>query len=123
MAETYTFPTDFPEPNIASTSGAGDSYKDKLQDSTISVTSDANYKKTRPRTTRMVETWTYAWVGVSKADFDKLKNFFRQVGTYQQFAWTDWNTGTAHVVRFIEALEWQENHPYGWQGILKFEEV
>lgn len=123
MAETYTFPTDFPEPNIASTSGAGDSYKDKLQDSTISVTSDANYKKTRPRTTRMVETWTYAWVGVSKADFDKLKNFFRQVGTYQQFAWTDWNTDTAHVVRFIEALEWQENHPYGWQGVLKFEEV
>lgn len=123
MAETYTFPTDFPEPNIASTSGAGDSYKDKLQDSTISVTSDANYKKTRPRTTRMVETWTYAWVGVSKADFDKLKAFFWQVGTYQQFQWTDWNTGTAHVVRFIEALEWQENHPYGWQGVLKFEEV
>lgn len=123
MAETYTFPTDFPEPNIASTSGAGDSYKDKLQDSTISVTSDANYKKTRPRTTRMVETWTYAWVGVSKADFDKLKAFFRQVGTYQQFAWTDWNTKEAHVVRFIEALEWQENHPYGWQGVLKFEEV
>ena len=123
MAETYTFPTDFPEPNIASVSGAGDSYKDKLQDSTISVTSDANYKKTRPRTTRMVETWTYAWVGVSKADFDKLKNFFWQVGTYQQFQWTDWNTGTAHVVRFIEALEWQENHPYGWQGVLKFEEV
>ena len=45
MAETYTFPTDFPEPNLASSSGAGDSYKDKLQDSTISVTSDANYKK------------------------------------------------------------------------------
>lgn len=123
MAETYTFPTDFPEPNLASSSNAGDSYKDMLQDSTISVTSDANYKKTRPRTTRMVETWTYAWVGVSKADFDKLKAFFRQVGTYQQFQWTDWNTGTAHVVRFIEALEWQENHPYGWQGVLKFEEV
>lgn len=123
MAETYTFPTDFPEPNIASSSGAGDSYKDKLQDSTISVTSDANYKKTRPRTTRMVETWTYAWVGVNDADFAKLKAFFGQVGTFQQFAWRDWNTKKDHVVRFIEALEWQENYPYGWQGTLKFEEV
>lgn len=123
MTETYTFPTDFPEPNIASTSGAGDSYKDKLQDSTISVTSDANYKKTRPRTTRMVETWTYAWVGVNDADFAKLKAFFGQVGTFQQFAWWDWSTKKDHVVRFIEALEWQENYPYGWQGTLKFEEV
>ena len=93
MAETYTFPTDFPEPNIASSSGAGDSYKDKLQDSTISVTSDANYKKTRPRTTRMVETWTYTWVGVNDADFAKLQAFFRKVGTFQQFAWRDWNGG------------------------------
>lgn len=123
MAETYTFPTDFPEPNIASSSGAGDSYKDKLQDSTISVTSDANYKKTRPRTTRMVETWTYTWVGVNDADFAKLQAFFRQVGTFQQFAWQDWSTKKDHVVRFIEALEWQENYPYGWQGTLKFEEV
>ena len=123
MAEIYTFPTDFPEPNIASSSGAGDSYKDKMQDSTISVTSDANYKKTRPRTTRMVETWTYTWVGVNDADFAKLQAFFRQVGTFQQFAWRDWNTKKDHVVRFIEALEWQENYPYGWQGSLKFEEV
>ena len=123
MAETYTFPTDFPEPNIASSSRAGDSYKDKLQDSTISVTRDANYKKTRPRTTRMVETWTYTWVGVNDADFAKLQAFFRKVGTFQQFAWRDWNTKKDHVVRFIEALEWQENYPYGWQGTLKFEEV
>lgn len=123
MAEIYTFPTDFPEPNIASVSGAGDSYKDKLQDSTISVTSDANYKKTRPRTTRMIETWTYAWVAVSAADYAKLKSFFRQVGTFQQFEWTDWNSGETHVVRFADVLEWQENFPIGWQGALKFEEV
>lgn len=71
----------------------------------------------------MIETWTYAWTGVNAADFAKLKTFFRTVGTFQQFEWTDWNTGEVHVVRFLDALEWQENYPYGWQGTLKFEEV
>ncbi len=123
MAEAYTFPADFPEPNLPAASNSGDSYKIKLQDSTISTTSDANYKKTRPRTTRMIATWTYAWVGVSWANYDKLEAFFRKVGTFQQFAWKDWNTQKTHVVRFAEALEWQENYPIGWQGTLKFEEV
>ena len=57
---SYIFP-DIGEPNISSAANTGDSYKVKSQDSTISTTSDANYKKTRPRTTRMVRKWTFAW--------------------------------------------------------------
>lgn len=123
MAETYTFPIDFPEPNLPTASNSGDSYKFKLNDSTVSTTSDANYKKTRPRTTRMTGTWTYVWVGVTTDQYKTLEAFLRKVGTFQQFEWTNWNDDEKYVVRFAEMPEWQENYPYGWQGTLKFEEV
>lgn len=121
----YVFPTDFPEPNIASASGTGESYKFKSEDAMVSTTTDALYKQTRPRATRRVRTWTYAWNCITDADFAKLKTFWDSVGRYQAFSWTNPNDGNTYTVRFATGLdkEWQENYPFGWQGSLAFEEV
>nr|DAH62229.1 MAG TPA: minor tail protein [Caudoviricetes sp.] len=124
MADAYTFPEDFPEPRIPWSTNAGDSYKLSIQDSTITTTSDANYKHTRPRTTRMIHTWTFAWTRVTAADFAKLQAFWLQVGTFQQFAWKNWMDGKTYSVRFSTSpFSWQEDYPHGWQGTLAFEEV
>lgn len=124
MADAYMFPADFPEPRIPWLTNAGDSYGMEIQDSTITTTSDANYKHTRPRTTRMIHTWTFSWTRVSAADFAKLKAFWETVGTFQQFAWKNWMDGKTYSARFTTTpLNWQENYPHGWQGSLKFEEV
>lgn len=121
MAE-YVFP-DIAKPNIPSASNAGDSYKENIQDSTISTTSDANYKHTRPRTTRMIHTWTFSWSALSETDYKKIKSFWEQVGTFQSFTWKNPDTGEKHLVRFAEAFEFQENYPVGFTGKLAFEEV
>lgn len=119
---SYVFPT-IKRPNIPYASNAGDSYKESIQDSTITTTSDANYKHTRPRTTRMIHSWTYAWNSLSEDDYKKLRAFWEQVGTFQSFEWTDLDTGETHLVRFSGNFEWQENFPLGYQGSLVFEEV
>lgn len=122
MASVYQFP-DIGTPKVASATNCGDSYKLEIQDSTISTTSDANYKHTRPRTTRMLRTWTFVWNSVSESDYRKLQEFYMKVGTFQQFEWTNPMDGNNYAVRFTESLNWQEYYPYGWRGTLKFEEV
>lgn len=118
-----SFP-DIIEPNISSADGCGDSYKISIADSTISTTTDANYKHTRPRTTRMIHTWTFSWVGMSDADYNLLQVFFETVGTFQSFSWVCPINGVAYSVRFASAFnDWQHDYPYGWHGSLKFEEV
>lgn len=121
MAATLTFP-DVGEPNLSTASGCGSSYTVAVQDSTISTTSDANYKHTRPRTTKMITTWTYAWNTLTEEQKETLVSFFKQVGTFQEFNFTDWETGAAHVVRFAEPLTYQFVYPR-YQVTLKFEEV
>jgi len=112
------------EPNIASADGCGDSYKMNITDSTITTTTDANYKHTRPRTTRMIRDWTYSWVALPEDDYNTLTAFFMQVGTFQSFTWINPADNKSYVVRLAEAMTgWQDVCPYGWQGSLKFEEV
>lgn len=118
----YTFPT-ISAPNISSATNCGESYTEAIADSTITSTTDANYKITRPRTTRMISTWSFAWVGLSDADYQLLKAFWRQVGKFASFNWTNPIDGLVHVVRFASDFSWQENYPTGWQGTLQFEEV
>ena len=122
MAEKYVFPT-IQKPKIRYASNAGDSYKESIQDSTITPTSDANYKHTRPRTTRMIHSGTYVWTALSKDDYKKIKAFWEQVGTFQSFEWAEPDTGGKHIVRFSGTFEWQENYPIGYQGKLTFEEA
>ncbi|EHG22295.1 hypothetical protein HMPREF9334_00331 [Selenomonas infelix ATCC 43532] len=121
MADAIKFP-DIGHPCLPTSSGSGSSHTVNVQDSTISTTSDANYKHTRPRTTRMIRTWTFAWNGVPEVLMKKLLAFYRQVGTFQAFSFTDWNMGETHTVRFAEALSYQFNYP-GYSFTLKFEEV
>ena len=112
------------EPNISAADSCGDSYKMSIKDSTISTTTDANYKQTRPRTTRMVAVWSFSWVALSDADFSRITDFFRKVGTFQKFEFKNPIDGKLCIVRFAESLtNWQYVHPYGWQGSIKFEEV
>lgn len=112
------------EPNISAASGCGDSYKMSIKDSTVSTTTDANYKHTRPRATRMLTAWSFSWVALSDDDFNAVTTFFRKVGTFQKFLFKNPMDGTVYTVRFAEALtDWQYVFPYGWQGSLKFEEV
>ena len=119
-----TFPVTFPRPNIPTTSGCGNSCKLSIKDSTITTETDANYKLTRPRTTRMLRTWTFAWKAVPAEDMQRLLDFFAKVGTFNSFEMRNWLDGKVHEVRFAEPLQdWQGNYPVGWQGSLKFEEV
>ena len=111
------------EPNIASADNCGDSYKMTIKDSTISTSTDANYKHTRPRTTRMIREFTFSWVALSDADYLLLTDFYMQVGTFQAFAWVNPMDDQTYTVRFSENLDWQHIYPYGWTGSLKFEEV
>lgn len=112
------------EPNISAADSCGDSYKVSIKDSTISTTTDANYKQTRPRTTRMVAVWSFSWVALSEEDFSRITGFFRKVGTFQKFEFKNPIDGKLCIVRFAEPLtNWQYVHPYGWQGSLKFEEI
>lgn len=80
-----TFPVTFPRPNIPTTSGCGNSCKLSIKDSTITTETDANYKLTRPRTTRMLRTWTFAWKAVPAEDMQRLLDFFAKVGTFNSF--------------------------------------
>lgn len=119
---SYVFP-DIGLPRVARATNAGESYKMQVQDSTISTTTDAHYKHTRPRTTRMIRTWTFAFNAISQEKYQILLEFFYQVGTFQSFEWRNWIDNKVYSVRFAEILSWQENYPFGWHGTLKFEEV
>lgn len=121
MAATITFP-DIGEPQLSVASNCGSSYTVAIQDSTISTTSDANYKHTRPRTTKMITTWTYSWNTLTEEQKEALVAFFKKVGTFQDFLFTDYETGATHTVRFAEALTYQYVYPR-YQVTLKFEEV
>ena len=66
----YVFPTDIPEPIIPAASNSGSTYTEVLTDSTITSTTDANYKITRPRTTRVIGSWTYTWLGLSDENYE-----------------------------------------------------
>jgi hypothetical protein len=112
------------EPNIPAANSCGDSYKMSITDSTISTTTDANYKHTRPRATRMLASWSFSWVALSAEEFNVITSFFREVGTFEQFLFKNPIDGKAYTVRFAEAMkDWQYVYPYGWQGKLSFEEV
>ncbi|WP_196603001.1 hypothetical protein [Pectinatus frisingensis] len=116
----------FPEiaaPNISSASNCSESFTENIADSTISTTTDANYKITRPRTTKMISTWSFSWVALSDDDYALLKTFWKQVGKFAPFSWTNPIDGQSYVVRFSGDFSFQHNHPAGWQGTLKFEEV
>ena len=121
MAELIKFP-DIGNPCVPTASNSGSSHLVHVQDSTISTTSDANYKHTRPRTTRMVRTWTFTWIAVPEAKLKKLLDFYRRVGTFQSFSFVDWDLKETHTVRFAEALSYQFSYP-GYRFTLKFEEV
>lgn len=117
-----TFPN-IKAPGVSAALGCSESYKETLQDSTITTTTDANYKKTRPRATRMPGSWTFSWVAMSDADFKILREFFKAVGKSAAFQWTNPMYDTVHVVRLTGEWNWQYNYPVGWQGSLTFEEV
>lgn len=117
-----TFPTDI-EPNISSATGCSDSYRWKVEDSTISTQTDAGYKHTRSRNTRMIQSFTFSWVAVPKKKFQRLLSFYKQHGTFKSFYFVHPLDGKTYTVRFAKQMEWQYQHPYGWTGSFCFEEV
>lgn len=115
------FPTDFPPPVVPETESG--SFKEDFPDSTISVKTDANYKQTRPRATRMPGTWTYFFRAVSNDDYAKLTAFWNEVhGTAGMFYWIEPISGETKIVRFTAKGDWQL-YCEGWRGSLSFEEV
>ena len=95
MATMLKFP-DIGRPKLPTASNGGSSHLVSVQDSTITTTSDANYKHTRPRTTRMIRTYTFTWNAVSEENMKKLLDFYRKVGTFQSFSFTDWDMNETH---------------------------
>lgn len=121
MAELLKFP-DIGRPKLPTASSSGSSHLVSVQDSTIATTSDAGYKHTRPRTTRMIRTYTFTWNAVPEERMKKLLDFYRKVGTFQAFSFIDWDMKETHTVRFSEPLSYQYSYP-GYRFTLKFEEV
>lgn len=117
-----SFP-DIAMPNISSATNCQDSYKEKIADSVISTTTDANYKQTRPRTTKMIGSWSFSWVGLSEKDYTILKTFFKTVGRFTPFTWINPIDNQEYTVRITSEWSWQEVFPIGWQGSIAFEEV
>lgn len=117
-----TFPS-IAAPVIPNATNSGDTYKGTESDSTIVSQSDANYKKTRARATRMIQTRTYVWTHLSDADFATLKSFWELVGTAVSFSFTDFMDGNVYEMRFSDKFAWRYNPPYGYIVSLAFEEV
>ena len=117
-----TFPNIKPPGTSVATNCSG-SFKETMQESSIITTTDANYKKTRPRATRMPAAWTFSWIAMSDADFKKVRDFFLAVGKHTSFLWTNPIDDAVHTVRITSEWSWQYNYPIGWQGSLSFEEV
>ena len=102
---------------------ANNSFNEDFADSTVSTTTDANYKITRPRATRMPGSWDYAWTALSDEDYAALIAFWKQVnGTAGMFLWTEPVSGEQKTVRFTAKGKWQQKYT-GWAGALSFEEV
>lgn len=100
-----------------------DSYAEDFPDSTISTTTDAKYKITRPRASRMPGTWDYSWVALPPGDYNKLIAFWKEVnGTAGMFLWTEYVSGEQKTVRFSAKGKWKQ-YARGWNGNLSFEEV
>lgn len=123
MATTYTFPTDIKEPLVPGASNSGNTYTETITDSTISTTTDANYKITRPRTTRVIHSWQYTWSALSDEDYKKIKDFFEKVRTSEQFVFKNYTDNKEYIVRFKDTVSFKYDYPYGWYGALTFEEV
>lgn len=119
----YVFPTDIPEPIIPAASNSGSTYTEVLTDSTITSTTDANYKITRPRTTRVIGSWTYTWLGLSDENYEKLKAFWKKVRTSEEFEFKNYTDGKTYRCRFVDKLSFRLDYPIGWYGSLQFEEV
>ena len=119
----YTFPSVFPKPVIPSAGNSGNSYQFDITDSTISTTTDANYKITRPRTTRVIHTFTYTWTCLSDDDFNTLKTFWETVRTSESFSFANYADGKTYMVRFSGSFSFKQDYPHGWYGSLTFEEV
>ncbi len=102
---------------------ANNSFNEDFADSTISTTTTAKYKITRPGASRMPGSWDYAWNALSEADYALMIAFWKQVnGTAGMFLWTEPISGQQKTVRFTTKGKWQQKHT-GWTGSLSFEEV
>ena len=112
----------FPDIEPVTPESSSGSYSEDWLESTITVTTDALYKKTRPRTTRMVGQWSFAWVGLSDAEYRAIIDFYRAVGKSEIFALKNWIDGKTYSVRITEKGKWQQ-YAEGWRGQMTFEEV
>lgn len=115
------FPSDI-IPRYPRATGCSGSYKMSVADSTVTTTTDANYKHTRPRTTRMVRSWTFSYNALSDEQYGRLVSFFEAVGRFKSFTLSNPIDGRDHEVRFTSGFTFQYASA-GWQGTLTFEEV
>lgn len=121
---TKQWPTaSLPSPVTQIADNAGDTHTITLKDSTITSETDAGYKQTRPRNTRIIETYSYSWTCLTDDQVKTVRDFFESVGTFDAFIFTDYSFGNKHAVRFADTPTLVYIHPVGWNVSLKFEEV
>lgn len=119
-----TFPiTQIPHPVVSRATNAGDTYVEKITDSTVESKTDAGYRLTRPRNTRTPRTFLYAWTCLSEAQKNILRDFWRKVRKSDTFEFKDYDTGDTCLVRFTSDWECHYSHPEGYYLSLSFEEV
>lgn len=92
-------------------------------DQTISSVSEAGYRISRPRTTRMPGRWTGSWTALTDEQYQMFEAFWKSVhGTSEMFTWMHPKFGTTHTVRFLSKSKFVLTE-YGWQGAVEVEEV
>lgn len=119
-----TFPADkLPQPRTAKATNVGDSYVEKISDSTVESKTDAGYRITRPRNTRTPRTFSYAWTCLTAQEMSVLRDFWVKVRKSDMFMFTDYDSGAVVAVRFVTDWESHYAHPEGYCVALQFEEV
>lgn len=119
-----SFPADkIPHPVVQLATNAGDTYIEKMTDSTIESKTDAGYRITRPRNTRSPRVFSYSWTCLTEAQKNILREFWRKVRKSDKFQFTDYDSGDVCTVRFTSDWECHYSHPEGYYLSLTFEEV
>ncbi|WP_036242228.1 hypothetical protein [Megasphaera vaginalis (ex Srinivasan et al. 2021)] len=115
--------TAVPDPMIATATNVGDTYVEKIADSTIESKTDANYRITRPRAIRTISTFSYSWTCLTEAEKNTLRDFWKKVRKSEMFKFIDYDSGTTYTVRFTGDFKVHYSHPEGYYLTLNFEEV
>ncbi len=107
------------------TSKANEPLTKKWKDTTLFTESEADYIRTRSRTSRFVNSWEVLYNSLSASDFSTLQTFFiARRGYAESFTWLEPITNESKTVRFLkDTFNAQQMSVGRWRVNFTLEEV